>query len=198
MTEPEPTTTETEKRGPGRPRGQPKSGGRKRGTPNRDRAATIEKIMREADPLLYLCKIARGDRLEAGDGPNAKKKAWWYPTGDQRISALQTLARKVLPDMKAIEHSGDAPVQITHIERTIVQSQKPAEIPADSPKVADPEPAPPVAAPPAAAPEIPRPDPSPAPRTARDKMADRLDAVDCQNPGPPTDMEKLMRRALRR
>ncbi len=44
-------TTDKPKRGPGRPPGYPKSGGRQRGTPNRDRAATIERIMREADPL---------------------------------------------------------------------------------------------------------------------------------------------------
>ena len=119
-------TAEKAKRGPGRPKGYPRSGGRQKGTPNRDRAATIEKIMREADPLLYLCKIARGDRLEAGEGSNAKKKTWWFPTGDQRISALQTLARKVLPDMKAVELSGDAPV-ITEIIRQIVDVKKPGE-----------------------------------------------------------------------
>ena len=119
-------TAEKAKRGPGRPKGYPRSGGRQKGTPNRDRAATIEKIMREADPLLYLCKIARGDRLEAGDGSHAKKKTWWFPTGDQRISALQTLARKVLPDMKAVEISGEQ-VQITAIERTIVDSKNPGD-----------------------------------------------------------------------
>ena len=137
MTNTDDTTTDKPKakRGPGRPKGLGRvpGSGRKRGTPNRDRAATIEKIMREADPLLYLCKIARGDRLEAGDGPDATKKSWWFPTGDQRISALQTLARKVLPDMKAVEHSGDSPVQITRIERTIVRPEKPAEAPADHP-----------------------------------------------------------------
>ena len=122
------TTTLKPKRGPGRPKGLGRvpGSGRRKGTPNRDRAATIEKIMREADPLLYLCKIARGDRLEAGDGPNATKKTWWFPTGDQRISALQTLARKVLPDMKAIEHSGEPPV-ITEIIRRIVDPKKPGD-----------------------------------------------------------------------
>jgi len=121
-------TTEKPERGPGRPKGLGRvpGSGRAKGTPNRDRAATIEKIMREADPLLYLCKIARGDRLEAGDGPNATKKTWWFPTGDQRISALQTLARKVLPDMKAVEISGEPPV-VTEIIRRIVDPKKPGE-----------------------------------------------------------------------
>ena len=94
------------KRPPGRPKGYPRSGGRKPGTPNRDRAATVERIMREADPLGFLCAVCKGNRLEAAPEPGAKKRTWWYPTGDQRINAAQTLARKVMPDQKAIEHSG--------------------------------------------------------------------------------------------
>ena len=120
------------KRGPGRPRGYPKSGGRKPGTCNKDRAATIEKIMREADPLLFLCKVARGDRMSAAGEPGESKKTWWIPTGDQRISAAQTLARKVLPDMKAVEFSGDAPM-ISRIIRQIVDPlSSTSEAPANS------------------------------------------------------------------
>ena len=100
--------TPTPKRGPGRPRGLGKvpGSGRKPGTPNKDRAATVERIMREADPLAFLCKVCRGDRMEAAPEAGAKKRTWWYPTGDQRLTAAQTLARKVMPDMKAIEHAG--------------------------------------------------------------------------------------------
>ena len=100
--------TSTPKRGPGRPKGLGRvpGSGRKPGTPNKDRAATVERIMREADPILFLCKVSRGDRMAAALEPGAKKRVFWYPTGDQRISAAQTLARKVLPDMKAIEHAG--------------------------------------------------------------------------------------------
>ena len=98
----------TEKRKPGRPRGLGKvpGSGRKPGTCNKDRAATVERIMREADPLGFLCKVCKGHRLEAAPEPGAKKRSFWYPTGDQRINAAQTLARKVMPDQKAIEHSG--------------------------------------------------------------------------------------------
>ena len=96
------------KRPPGRPRGLGKvpGSGRQKGTPNRDRSATIERIQKEADPLLFLCKVCRGDRMEAAPEPGSKKRGWWYPTGDQRISAAQTLSRKVLPDMKAVELGG--------------------------------------------------------------------------------------------
>ena len=100
------TETAATKGKPGRPKGYPKSGGRAKGTPNKDRAATVERIMREADPIGFLAKVTRGDRMEAAPEPGAKKRSWWYPTGDQRISAAQTLAKKVLPDLKAIEHAG--------------------------------------------------------------------------------------------
>ena len=104
------TTTEAEKqkRGPGRPKGLGKApgSGRQKGTPNKDRAATVERIMREADPIGFLCKVARGDRMAAAIEPGAKKKSWWFPTGDQQISAAQTLLRKCLPDMKSVELGG--------------------------------------------------------------------------------------------
>jgi hypothetical protein len=45
----------------------PRSGGRKKGTPNKDRAATIECIMRAADPIGFLCKVCNGDRMQAAE-----------------------------------------------------------------------------------------------------------------------------------
>ena len=93
-------------RRPGRPKGYPKSGGRKPGTPNHDRTATVERIMKLADPIKFLCDVSRGVRMSAALAPGDAKKTWWVPTGDQRISAAVCLARKVLPDMKAVEVSG--------------------------------------------------------------------------------------------
>ena len=95
-------------RPPGRPKGRGKvpGSGRAKGTPNRDRTATIERIMRESDPLGFLMKVSRGVRLEGAAEPGGKKRTFCFPTVDQRITAAQTLARKVLPDMKAIEHAG--------------------------------------------------------------------------------------------
>ena len=100
--------TATPKRGPGRPKGLGRvpGSGRRKGTCNKDRSATIERIQKMADPLAFLCKVCRGDRMAAALEPGAKKKSWWLPTGDQRITAAQTLARKVMPDMKSIEHAG--------------------------------------------------------------------------------------------
>ena len=100
--------TTTPKRGPGRPKGLGKvpGSGRQKGTCNKDRSATIERIQRLADPLGFLCAVCKGHRMEAALEPGAKKRTWWYPTGDQRIQAGMALARKVMPDMKSIEHAG--------------------------------------------------------------------------------------------
>ena len=112
------TTADKSKRAPGRPKGYPKSGGRARGTPNRDRTATIERIQKEADPILFLCKVCRGDRMEAAPEPGAKKRTHWFPTADQRITAAQTLARKIMPDQKAVESTGanGGPVTISLLD----------------------------------------------------------------------------------
>ncbi len=122
------TTADKPKRGPGRPKGLGKvpGSGRKKGTCNRDRAATIERIQREADPLGFLCKVCRGDRMSAAAEPGAKKKTWWFPTGDQQITAAQTLCKKILPDMKAIEHVRELQPVLTQIRRVIVDPKSEA------------------------------------------------------------------------
>ena len=126
--------TDKPKRRPGRPKGLGKvpGSGRKRGTPNRDRSATIERIQREADPILFLCKVCRGDRMEAAAAPGAKKRTHWFPTADQRITAAQTLAKKIMPDQKATEITGDLHPTFTRIERVIVDPVKATEAPTNS------------------------------------------------------------------
>jgi hypothetical protein len=91
-----------------RPRGRPK------GATNEKRVATIERIMRESDPIGFLMRIQRGGKIKAAPEPGAQTRAWIYPTIDQRRDAAQTLARKILPDLKATEHSGPmgAPLQV--------------------------------------------------------------------------------------
>ncbi len=100
------TDTATKKRPRGRPKGTPKSGGRAKGVPNRDRTATVDRIMREADPIAFLCSVVRGGRFTAGPEPNSEAKTWVWPSLDQRLSAATVLARKVLPDVKSVESTG--------------------------------------------------------------------------------------------
>jgi len=95
------------KRPPGRPKGLPRTGGRAKGTPNKATSLSRDYIVRRGAPIAFLCSVVRGTAIEAAPEPGARKREKVVPTLDQRIAAAKVLAAKVLPDMKAIEHSGD-------------------------------------------------------------------------------------------
>ena len=126
------TTTERPKRGPGRPKGYPKSGGRQKGTPNRSTVQTRDRIQELADPIAFLADVMAGKRMvaagESGDG----KKTWCFPTLAQRVQASETLLRKLLPDLRATELTGNLQPMLTRIEWVIVDGgSKPAEAQVD-------------------------------------------------------------------
>lgn len=81
-----------------RPRGLPKTGGRKAGTPNKITLAFRERIERESNPAEFLARVMRG---ECVDGV--------APTLEQRIKVALRLLDKVLPTPKALEVSSAAP-----------------------------------------------------------------------------------------
>ena len=96
-------------RGPGRPRGRGKvpGSGRKKGTCNKDRTATVERIQKLADPIGFLMRIMNGEEIEAAVEKDSTSVMKVRPTMEQRLSAAQALAKKVAPDMKAVEMSGE-------------------------------------------------------------------------------------------
>ena len=98
--------TEIRKRKPGRPKGQPRTGGRMKGTPNRSTVQTRERIQELADPIAFLADVMAGKRMVAAGEPGDMKKTWCYPSLEQRLRAGETLLRKILPDLKATELSG--------------------------------------------------------------------------------------------
>lgn len=86
----------------------PKRRGRKAGVPNKVNAATRARIEELSDPIAFLCSVARGDEIEAGDGESvAKKKV--RPTLDQRINASRWLADRLLPTAKTAMIEVDLP-----------------------------------------------------------------------------------------
>ena len=89
----------------GRPRGYPKSGGRKPGTANKSSQLGRDFIIKRGAPIETLCKIAKGEKIQAADS-DASKRAGFYPTIDQRLTAARILAAKVVPDQKAVEIGG--------------------------------------------------------------------------------------------
>lgn len=107
------------KRGPGRPRGYPKSGGRAKGTPNRSTVQTRERIQELADPIAFLSDVMAGKRMVAAGEAGDMKKTWCYPTLAQRVQASETLLRKLLPDLKATEltgKDGKPLIEPTHVD----------------------------------------------------------------------------------
>ena len=88
-------------------KGRAKTGGRAKGAPNKVSAATRERIEKEADPIGFLVDVVNGEPIEVADQKDPSATTAVYPSYEQRQDAAKTLARKVLPDMKALEHSGD-------------------------------------------------------------------------------------------
>src|SRR4030095_13551078 len=74
--------------------------GRPKGSRNKNRVATAERINTEGDPIGFLCKIVRGNKIKAAAVDGATSRSWCYPTIDQRKDAAVTLAKKVMPDLR--------------------------------------------------------------------------------------------------
>jgi hypothetical protein len=74
----------------GRPPGQPKTGGREKGTPNRATAAVREKLIAlDCDPTEELVKLARDPKTETGT----------------KVSILSLLMRHTAPIPKPVDES---------------------------------------------------------------------------------------------
>src|SRR3954447_23121742 len=84
---------------PGTPK--PPNSGRQKGTPNRDRMLSIERICRQADPIGILCDIVSGKPIRAAPVPGAKAELV-HPTTADVLAALRILADKTMPDLKAV------------------------------------------------------------------------------------------------
>jgi hypothetical protein len=88
--------------------GRAKTGGRRRGTPNRVKSYTVARILELSDPIAILARIANGEPFELAPEPG-KPSATVYPTMSDMLQAAIALARKVAPDLKAVkvEDSGN-------------------------------------------------------------------------------------------
>lgn len=90
---------------------RPKTGGRKKGTPNK-KTQIIEEILESLDcsPITNLARIANGQKVmclayankETGDFVEMEV----MPTLDQIKDANKELAQYIYPKRKAVEHSG--------------------------------------------------------------------------------------------
>lgn len=95
-----------EKRGPGRPKGLPKTGGRQPGSGNRVPAELRQFINQRGRPLELLSAIADGRKVSAADPEDPGRKIRVYPSLKERTVAATTLLNKLLPDLRATELTG--------------------------------------------------------------------------------------------
>ena len=96
---------EQEKRGPGRPRGQPKTGGRKKGTPNR-----ITGDLRE-----WLAGFLNGNR-----GQLEKDFAALEP--DERIFAFSRLIGYIIPKQQAVTVEAQVEAEYKQIQKLLTDA----------------------------------------------------------------------------
>jgi hypothetical protein len=96
--------------------------GRPKGSRNKNRVATADRINAEGDPIGFLCKVVRGGKIKAAAIDGATSRTWCYPTIDQRKDAAVTLAKKVMPDLRPsdveIAVNGEKIVVISGIARS--------------------------------------------------------------------------------
>ena len=88
--------------------------------PNKSTVQTRDRIQELADPIKFLADVMDGKRMAAAGDPGDMKTTWVWPTLPQRIQAGEVLLRKLLPDLKATELTGDLQPMITLIEHRIV------------------------------------------------------------------------------
>ncbi len=90
-----------------------------KGTPNRSTVQTRDRIQELADPIAFLADVMAGKRMVAAGEPGEAKTTWVFPTLTQRIQASETLLRKLLPDLRSVENTGNLQPIFTEIVRTI-------------------------------------------------------------------------------
>ena len=117
---------------PGRPKGLPKTGGRRKGTVNRATTLGRAFIVKKSSALPFLCDVSAGRKVRVGDPEAPGRKIEVYPDFGQRLKAASVLAPMLVPIMKSTELTGadgEALPLLTLVQRIIV------EPPADAPPV---------------------------------------------------------------
>ena len=94
-------------KGPGgRPRGLPKTGGRRKGTVNRATEVGRAYVQKHSRDIATLCDVAAGRQIWVADPKDPTKRIKVYPSMDARLAAASKTVVLHVPAMKAIEIGG--------------------------------------------------------------------------------------------
>jgi hypothetical protein len=77
-----------------------RTGGRRKGSPNRNTAATRERLATMGDPLAFLVSIMHGEPVTGATEKDGTTAESMLPTVDQRLHAAKVLADKLVPNAK--------------------------------------------------------------------------------------------------
>lgn len=99
MTETEPVSS-PQKRGVGRPKGIPKTGGKPPGHHNLPHVIRAD-LLKKSKSIEWLSKITRGETVKVAD-PRTGKEIQRRPTMQERLKAIELVMRKCLPDLSAV------------------------------------------------------------------------------------------------
>ena len=108
MAKRERTTGELPKRKRGRPKGQPKTGGRQKNVAQWDSATVRERLLPLSTKKIEA--IINGERILT-TGPTGKEQ-WRRPTVDQQLKAVELAYRKCLADLQStiLQGPGETPL----------------------------------------------------------------------------------------
>ena len=97
--------------------------GRPKGSTNKDRALTIERIKTMADPIAFLACVANGFKFR-GALTYEGKIEWLAPTPEMRMKANEMLLDRMMPKLRSVEHTGDATESLTEFLASLAQAVK--------------------------------------------------------------------------
>jgi hypothetical protein len=95
------------KRGRGRPKGYPKTGGRQKGGIKSYSAPEVRaELVAKSNLMERMARIATGEKIWSGSKDPLHKAEWRVPTIEQQQRALEWIGDKVLPALQATEVTG--------------------------------------------------------------------------------------------
>ena len=91
-----------DKRGKGKPKGSPKSGGRQKNTVNR-LTADFKTLITESNPVQFLIDAYELGYIKGNVSPKDSKERYLTLTLKERCDIAIALAKKIVPDMKSTD-----------------------------------------------------------------------------------------------
>lgn len=122
------------KRGPGRPKGLPKTGGRQKAVRNWTNPEIRNELLNRSNAIEALASIAAGEK-QRWAGPTGKQQSR-YPTAQEQLQALGIILQKTVPNLQATELTGKdgepllapPPADARHTARAVLAMLRSVEV----------------------------------------------------------------------